>query len=34
MLQSYEPPPIDLGVDEALQEFITRRKAEFPDSNV
>ena len=34
MLQSYEPPPIDPGVDEALQEFITRRKAEFPDSNV
>ena len=34
MLQSYEPPPLDPGVDEALQEFITRRKAEFPDSNV
>jgi trimethylamine---corrinoid protein Co-methyltransferase len=34
MLQEYVEPPIDPGVDEALQEFITRRKASFPDSDV
>jgi trimethylamine--corrinoid protein Co-methyltransferase len=34
MLREYEAPPIDPGVDEALQEFITRRKASFPDSEV
>ncbi len=34
MLASYEAPAIDPGVDEALQEYITKRKAEFPDSNV
>ena len=31
MLADYEPPPIDEAVDEALQEFVARRKAEMPD---
>jgi trimethylamine--corrinoid protein Co-methyltransferase len=34
MLAEYEQPPLDPGVDEALREFVTRRKAEFPDSDV
>jgi trimethylamine--corrinoid protein Co-methyltransferase len=34
MLREYEAPSIDEGVDEALQEFITKRKASFPDSEV
>ena len=33
MLQDYQAPPIDPGLDEALCEFITRRKAEFPDKD-
>ncbi|HLX34557.1 MAG TPA: trimethylamine methyltransferase family protein [Candidatus Limnocylindrales bacterium] len=34
MLAEYEAPPIDDGVDEALLEYIVRRKASFPDSEV
>ena len=34
MLQEYEPPAIDPGVDESLKEFIAKRKAAAPDSNV
>ncbi len=34
MLADYEPPPIDPGIDEALTEFIAKKKAAFPDSNV
>ena len=34
MLAEYEAPPMDQGIDEALMEFIIRRKASFPDSNV
>ncbi len=34
MLAEYEAPPIDPGVDEALLEFMARRKAAFPDSDV
>ena len=34
MLASYEPPPLDPAVDEALQDYMNRRKASFPDSNV
>ena len=34
MLREYEAPPIDPGIDEALLDFIARRKASFPDSNV
>ena len=33
MLERYEPPPIDPGIDEALQEFMTKRKASMPDAS-
>src|SRR5579862_1719348 len=33
-LAEYEAPPLDVAVDEALNEYMTRRKASFPDSNV
>jgi len=33
MLEKYEPPAIDIAIDEALQDFMQRRKAEFPDQN-
>ena len=32
MLNEYEAPPIDPGIDEALGEFIAKRKASMPDS--
>ena len=32
MLEAYEAPPIDPGVDEALLEFMARRKASMPDA--
>jgi trimethylamine--corrinoid protein Co-methyltransferase len=34
MLAEYEQPAMDEGVSEALAEFIARRKASFPDSDV
>jgi trimethylamine--corrinoid protein Co-methyltransferase len=34
MLADYEPPPIDPAIDEALLDFIARRKAASPDSDV
>ncbi|SNZ20389.1 trimethylamine methyltransferase family protein [Cohaesibacter gelatinilyticus] len=34
MLANYQPPELDVAIDDALQDFITRRKSEFPDSNV
>jgi trimethylamine---corrinoid protein Co-methyltransferase len=34
MLADYQPPPIDPAVDEALLDYMARRKASFPDSNV
>jgi trimethylamine--corrinoid protein Co-methyltransferase len=34
MLASYEAPPLDPAIDEALIAFMARRKAEFPDSNI
>jgi trimethylamine--corrinoid protein Co-methyltransferase len=34
MLKEYEAPPIDPAVDEALLDFVARRKAAFPDSEV
>jgi trimethylamine--corrinoid protein Co-methyltransferase len=34
MLAEYEAPPIDPGVDEALLDFMARRKAAAPDSDV
>ena len=33
-LRSYEAPPIDDAIDEALLDYMTRRKAESPDSDV
>ncbi|HEY8167311.1 MAG TPA: trimethylamine methyltransferase family protein [Candidatus Limnocylindrales bacterium] len=34
MLAEYEAPAIDPGIDEALRDFIARKKASFPDSDV
>ena len=34
MLAEYEAPPLDVATDEALMEYIIRRKASFPDSDV
>ena len=34
MLAEYEAPPIDSAIDEALLEFMVRRKASMPDSEV
>jgi trimethylamine--corrinoid protein Co-methyltransferase len=34
MLREYEAPPLDEGIDEALLEFIAKRKAAQPDSEV
>ena len=34
LLREYEAPAIDPGVDEAVQDFIARKKAAVPDSNV
>lgn len=31
-LESYQPPPLDAGIDEALCDFIARRKASMPDA--
>ena len=31
MLQDYDAPPIDPGIEDALQDFMTRRKAAMPD---
>lgn len=32
MLADYQPPPIDEGVRESLEDFVARRKAELPDA--
>jgi trimethylamine--corrinoid protein Co-methyltransferase len=32
-LASYEPPPLDDAIDEALLAFMTQRKSSFPDQN-
>jgi trimethylamine--corrinoid protein Co-methyltransferase len=34
LLAEYVPPPMDPAIDEALVEYMTTRKAAFPDSNV
>jgi trimethylamine---corrinoid protein Co-methyltransferase len=34
MLAEYQAPAIDPAVDEALLDYVSRRKAAFPDSNV
>jgi trimethylamine--corrinoid protein Co-methyltransferase len=31
LLKAYEPPPLDPAIDEALQDFIQRRRRELPD---
>jgi trimethylamine--corrinoid protein Co-methyltransferase len=33
-LEEYVPPPMDPAIDEALLDYIAKRKAESPDSNV
>ncbi len=33
-LSEYQPPEIDPAVDQALIDYMERRKAEFPDSNI
>src|SRR5580693_1731236 len=33
-LAEYVPPPMDPAIDEALLEYIAKRKAAFPDSNI
>jgi trimethylamine--corrinoid protein Co-methyltransferase len=32
VLATVEPPPLDEGIDEALREFIARKKSAMPDS--
>ena len=34
MLAEYVEPPMDPAIDEALLEYIAKRKAAAPDSNV
>jgi trimethylamine--corrinoid protein Co-methyltransferase len=34
MLEEYVEPALDPAVDEALLDYVSRRKAAFPDSNV
>ena len=31
-LASYQPPPIDDGIDAELNDYVARRKAELPDT--
>ena len=31
ILHAYEPPPLDASVDEALRDFMARKKASMPD---
>ncbi len=33
-LAEYEPPPLDPAIDEELNDYMTRRKSSFADSNV
>ncbi|MFK7866337.1 MAG: trimethylamine methyltransferase family protein [Alphaproteobacteria bacterium] len=32
-LERYQPPPLDVTIDQALKDFIAARKAELPDSS-
>ena len=34
MLADYEAPALDPAIDEALKEYIAKKKAAVPDSNV
>ena len=33
MLADYEAPPLDPAIDEALVEYMTKRKADYPDQD-
>ncbi len=33
LLAAYEPPPVDAAIDEALRDYIARRKASMPDAS-
>ena len=33
-LAEYEMPPMDVATDEAILDYVNRRKASFADSNV
>jgi trimethylamine--corrinoid protein Co-methyltransferase len=33
LLAAYEPPPVDAAIDEALRDYIARRKAAMPDAS-
>ncbi|MBP8135650.1 MAG: trimethylamine methyltransferase family protein, partial [Rhodoferax sp.] len=33
-LAEYEMPAMDVTVDEAILDYVNRRKASFPDSNI
>ncbi|MDH3694395.1 MAG: trimethylamine methyltransferase family protein, partial [Gammaproteobacteria bacterium] len=33
LLKEYEQPPLDSAIDEALQEYIAKRKTSMPDVN-
>ena len=33
-LAEYEPPPMDVAVDEAILDYVNRRKGSFADSNI
>lgn len=32
LLERYQPPPIDAAMDEALRDYVARRKSELPDA--
>ncbi|MER3355641.1 MAG: trimethylamine methyltransferase family protein [Hoeflea sp. D1-CHI-28] len=32
LLEAYEPPPMDPGITEAIEDFVNRRKADMPDA--
>jgi trimethylamine--corrinoid protein Co-methyltransferase len=34
LLADYQPPELDQGIREALQDFVARRKTEMPDAFV
>ncbi|MEI8062782.1 MAG: trimethylamine methyltransferase family protein [Verrucomicrobiota bacterium] len=33
-LAEYEAPAMDVATDEAILDYVNRRKASFPDSNI
>ena len=34
LLEQYRPPPLDPGIGEALDEYVSRRSAEIGDSEI